>query len=83
MPQVHGRGRVEAHPTGEFPGEDPATLKGPEVVADAVTQVAGPIRMTAPVSFGTLHLSAALAEFIREHPKVELDVTFDDGAGEA
>ena len=50
-----------------------------EVVADAVTQVAGPIRMTAPVSFGTLHLSAALAEFIREHPKVELDVTFDDG----
>ncbi|HEY0325907.1 MAG TPA: LysR family transcriptional regulator [Allosphingosinicella sp.] len=50
-----------------------------EVVADAVTQIAGPIRMTAPVSFGTLHLAAALADFIREHPKVELDATFDDG----
>ena len=50
-----------------------------EVVADAVTQVAGPIRLTAPVSFGTMHLAAALADFVREHPKVELDATFEDG----
>jgi DNA-binding transcriptional LysR family regulator len=50
-----------------------------EVVADAVTQIAGPIRLTAPVSFGTLHLAGALADFIREHPKVELDATFEDG----
>jgi DNA-binding transcriptional LysR family regulator len=49
-----------------------------EVVAEAVTQVAGPIRLTAPLSFGTQHLAPALAEFARDHPKVELDVSFDD-----
>lgn len=50
-----------------------------EVVADAVTQIAGPIRLTAPVSFGTMHLAEALADFVRENPKVELDATFEDG----
>lgn len=49
-----------------------------EVVADAMTQVAGPIRLTAPLSFGTRHLAPALAEFAREHPRVELDISFDD-----
>jgi DNA-binding transcriptional LysR family regulator len=49
-----------------------------EVVADAVTQVAGPIRLTAPLSFGTLHLAPVLAEFAELHPKVELDVTLED-----
>ncbi len=49
-----------------------------EIVAEAVTQVAGPIRLTAPLSFGTQHLAPALAEFARLHPKVELDVSLDD-----
>ncbi len=49
-----------------------------EIVADAVTQVAGPIRLTAPLSFGTQHLAPALADFARQHPKVELDVSLDD-----
>lgn len=49
-----------------------------EVVADAVTQIAGPIRITAPLSFGTMHLAPALAEFAQLHPKVELDVTLED-----
>jgi DNA-binding transcriptional LysR family regulator len=49
-----------------------------EIVADAVTQVAGPIRITAPLSFGTQHLAPALAEFARTHPKVELDVSLND-----
>ena len=49
-----------------------------EVVAQAVTQVAGPIRITGPVSFGTRFLGPALAEFAREHPRVELDVSLDD-----
>src|SRR5438094_8172874 len=49
-----------------------------EVVADAVTQIAGPIRLTAPLSFGTMHLAPALAEFGELHPKVELDVTLED-----
>jgi len=49
-----------------------------EIVADAVTQIAGPIRITAPLSFGTQHLAPALADFARAHPKVELDVSLDD-----
>lgn len=49
-----------------------------EVVAEAVTQIAGPIRITAPLSFGTAHLAPALADFVRAHPKVELDIEFED-----
>jgi DNA-binding transcriptional LysR family regulator len=49
-----------------------------EVVAEAVTQVAGPIRMSAPLSFGTQYLGPALADFARLHPRVELDVSLDD-----
>ncbi|HEX8379036.1 MAG TPA: LysR family transcriptional regulator [Allosphingosinicella sp.] len=51
-----------------------------EVVAEAVTQVAGPIRLSAPLSFGVQHLAPALAEFAGAHPRVELDISFDDRA---
>jgi DNA-binding transcriptional LysR family regulator len=51
-----------------------------EVVAEAVTQVAGPIRLSAPISFGIEHLRPALAEFALAHPRVELDISFDDKA---
>ena len=49
-----------------------------EVVADAVTQIAGPIRLAGPLSFGVEHLAPALAEFAAMHPEVELDIAFDD-----
>jgi DNA-binding transcriptional LysR family regulator len=49
-----------------------------EIVADAVTQIAGPIRITAPLTFGSQHLAPALADFARSHPKVELDVSLND-----
>ncbi|HTU12523.1 MAG TPA: LysR family transcriptional regulator [Allosphingosinicella sp.] len=49
-----------------------------EVVAEAVTQIAGPIRLTAPLSFGVAHLAPALADFALLHPRVELDVEFED-----
>ena len=49
-----------------------------EVVAEAVTQIAGPIRLTAPLSFGISYLAPALAEFARLHPGVELDIEFED-----
>ena len=48
------------------------------VVAEAVTQVAGPVRLTAPISFGIAHLNGALAEFVKLHPKVELDIDLSD-----
>jgi len=49
-----------------------------EVVAEAVTQVAGPIRLTAPLSFGISYLAPALADFAGLHPAVELDIEFED-----
>jgi DNA-binding transcriptional LysR family regulator len=49
-----------------------------EVVAEAVTQVAGPIRLSAPLSFGIEYLAPALAEFAAANPRVELDISFDD-----
>jgi len=49
-----------------------------EVVAEAVTQVAGPIRLSAPLSFGIAYLAPALADFALAHPAVELDIEFED-----
>jgi DNA-binding transcriptional LysR family regulator len=49
-----------------------------EVVSDAVREIAGPIRLTAPISFGIVHLAPALVEFAALHPRVELDVSLDD-----
>jgi DNA-binding transcriptional LysR family regulator len=49
-----------------------------EVVAEAVTQIAGTIRLSAPLSFGIQYLAPALAEFAAEHPRVELDISFED-----
>jgi DNA-binding transcriptional LysR family regulator len=51
-----------------------------EVVAQAVTQIAGPIRLSGPISFGIAHLNTALADFAKLHPKVELDVHLEDRA---
>lgn len=49
-----------------------------EVVAEAVTQVAGPVRISAPLSFGIMYLAEALADFAKLHPRVELEVEYDD-----
>ena len=49
-----------------------------EVVARAVTQIAGPIRLSAPLSFGISYLAPALADFAKLHPAVELDIEFED-----
>lgn len=49
-----------------------------EVVAEAVTRIAGPIRLSAPLSFGTEYLAPALAEFAGAHDRIELDISLDD-----
>ena len=49
-----------------------------EVVAAQVTQIAGPIRLSAPLSFGIQYLAPALADFARTHPNVDLDVNLED-----
>jgi len=49
-----------------------------EVVAQAMSEIAGPIRISAPVSFGVQYLGPALVEFAVRYPRVELDVSYDD-----
>jgi DNA-binding transcriptional LysR family regulator len=38
----------------------------------------GPLRISAPVSFGTLHLARALIGFLAKHPGIELTLELDD-----
>jgi DNA-binding transcriptional LysR family regulator len=38
----------------------------------------GTLRVNAPVSFGTLHLGPALADFMLRHPELKVDIEFAD-----
>lgn len=40
--------------------------------------LAGPLRLSAPVSFGALHLGPALCRFLLEHPEVDISLELDD-----
>lgn len=40
--------------------------------------LAGPLRISAPLSFGMLHLAPALFAFLAEHPRIELTLELDD-----
>src|SRR5262249_23142762 len=41
---------------------------------EASMEPRGRLRVSAPVSFGHLHLAAALADFLTQHPTVEVDL---------
>ena len=47
-------------------------------VAQLQSEPRGRLKVSAPMSFGILHLGAAMAEFARIHPRVTLDVRLDD-----
>lgn len=47
-------------------------------VAERHGDLAGPLRLSAPVSFGTLHLGPALYPFLLAHPRIELTLELDD-----
>lgn len=38
----------------------------------------GPLRISAPVTFGRLHLGPALYSFLKRHPKIEMTLDLDD-----
>ncbi|MCW1987036.1 UNVERIFIED_ORG: DNA-binding transcriptional LysR family regulator [Sphingomonas sp. R1F5B] len=41
-------------------------------------KLAGPLRISAPVGFGILHLGPAIARFLQEHPGIEMSLDLDD-----
>lgn len=47
-------------------------------VSDRSTMLRGQLRITAPVSFGMLHLGDLVARFMTEHPHITVDITLDD-----
>ena len=47
-------------------------------LAEARGVLSGPLRISAPVSFGTLHLGRAIFPFLREHPGIQLTLDLDD-----
>ncbi|WP_424812697.1 LysR family transcriptional regulator [Roseococcus sp. YIM B11640] len=52
-----------------------------EAMAEAAArrgQLSGRLRISGPVSFGTLHLGPALHAFLREHPAIELSLELED-----
>jgi DNA-binding transcriptional LysR family regulator len=56
---------------------DDATAAAAEI-AERRGALVGPLRISAPVSFGTLHLGPALYGFLREHPRIDLTLDLDD-----
>jgi DNA-binding transcriptional LysR family regulator len=48
------------------------------VVARVQAEPRGRLRLSAPMSFGILHLGPAIVEFARRHPQVTLDLSLDD-----
>jgi DNA-binding transcriptional LysR family regulator len=57
-------------------------LRDVEHAASELTErrgiLTGPLRISAPVSFGTLHLGHALFGFLAKHPGIELTLELDD-----
>ena len=49
-----------------------------DALSEAMAEIAGPLWLTGPMSFSIEYLAPALADFAAAHPRVELDVSFDD-----
>ena len=45
---------------------------------DASMELSGRVRIAAPVSFGARHLAPALAAFLADHPRVEVELELND-----
>ena len=49
-----------------------------ETAHDAATALAGRIRVAAPMSFGTRNVAALIAEFLADHPAIEIELALSD-----
>lgn len=47
-------------------------------ISDIEAELSGKLRISAPVSFGLMHLGPALQEFQRRHPLIEMSIDFND-----
>lgn len=42
------------------------------------TELSGTLRITAPMSFGTLHLAPLMSRFVEQHPELKVDLSLND-----
>lgn len=49
-----------------------------EAVAQQAGEVAGRLRLSVPLAFGVRHIAPILAELAKRHPRLELDVSYND-----
>ncbi|CAA6606412.1 Transcriptional regulator [Rhodospirillaceae bacterium LM-1] len=49
-----------------------------QAISNLQVRPSGRLKITAPMSFGTLHLAPALARFIKRYPDIELDMSLSD-----
>jgi DNA-binding transcriptional LysR family regulator len=47
-------------------------------LAERHRELAGPLRISAPISFGTLHLGRAVFAFLQANPRIELSLELED-----
>ena len=52
-------------------------------LAERRGELVGPLRISAPVTFGRLHLGPAIYPFLTQHPRIELTLELDDRRIEA
>lgn len=48
------------------------------LTTDPSCSLNGNLRLSVPLTFGLLHLTAAIEQFIQEHPELNLDINFND-----
>ncbi len=47
-------------------------------VTQETTELRGSLKLAAPLSFGLLHLTRAITDFLNEHPAIELNLDLND-----
>lgn len=53
---------------------------GRDELAERRGELTGPLRLSAPVSFGCLHLAPALISFIKQHPRIAVSSSSTTGS---
>ena len=48
------------------------------LTSDPDCSLNGTLRLSVPLSFGLLHLTSAIEQFIKDHPQLSLDINFSD-----
>jgi DNA-binding transcriptional LysR family regulator len=49
-----------------------------EAVGELTSEISGPMRISVPLAFGEYCLAPLLADFAAHHPKIQLEVSFED-----